>query len=938
MVHPDPELLLHTQFEAQARRTPAAIALHQGDRSISFAELEELSARVAAGLRALGIGQRSTVGLHVERSIEWVIGTLGILRTQAALMPLPPSYPTQRLQDILSDAALDGVVDAAGSRLPRSFGVRTAGLEDLLSSRDPLPEPGPHDPDQTAFVLCSSGSTGRPKMIARSHRSFFHRLQWTWEQHPYEAGEIGCQKAHATTTHGIYELFEPLLRGVPVLLIPDDEVRDLESFWETIRARDVTRLLIVPSMLQASLDMPGFVAPPLKIVVLMGEYVPPGLAGRALAAFAPSTHLYSIYGSTEASSTLVCDLRRDLRAGEELPLGTPISAEVRARVLGPDLAPIEAGESGRLYIAGPALFSGYFRHPELTAGVLVEAPVSGEKLYDTHDEVRQMPDGSIRFIGRTDDMVKVRGFRVDLQEVERTLLLHPGVRQAAVVVDDTPPAGASLVAFHAPADVDPDALYRTLRDRLPDYMVPSALIGLDAFPLSVRGKLDRARLLQEHRSSRPAAAPGRLPTDTERRVMQAWSAVLGHGRFALDSSYFEVGGTSLTAFALAHRLREAFSLRREQLPEQSIYRSPTVETLAGCIDGILGGAPEPAASSTPLLVTLKQGSDPGREPLFLIASAGGTLGAYEKLARALTTPREIIGVRDPFLWGERDPSESFDRWVGRYLSAIRERQPHGPYYIGAYSSAGAFGYEIARLLREAGEEVALLVLIDPLALDRGSKWRYGWWALRATYAHPVFRRLVRTAGRIRRPVIRMALASGRHAVPAARQTWSDQGRKMAENARRDRTHLLTVSTLLELNTGLPFALTESDFAGLDPDQYLGVLLARASRLMPDVDPAMLSRIVSQYPLQVRAQHAYQLRPYDGPVFLVEPRTRYAGLLVELLRPYLQNLLAFTIEISRPSRRNAEISARFGALEAHYRGMRDNRFVEGLSVLIEPALE
>jgi len=925
-----PDYLLHEQFDEQVRKTPERVAVRHGDDSISFTELQDRAERLADALRARGIGSDCSVGLHLERSIASVVGFLGILKTNAAVVPLPPSFPPGRLRDILEFAGLDAIVDDQETPLPPALPGRALSLSELGSppAERRIPEPG--NPDQAAFVLCSSGSTGKPKMIVRSHRSFLHRLTWTWSRHPYSDTEVCCQKAHMTTTHGIYELFEPLLRGIPVVIIPDDETRNLEGFWDTIRARQISRLLIVPSVLRASLDMPGFEAPPLKVVVLMGEYVHPGLAERALAAFPEQTYLCSIYGSTEASSTLLCELRESYRPGEELPLGKPLTADVRALVLGTDLEPVAAGEIGRLHMAGSPLFTEYLNDPELTAAAFVQPPGLSEPVFDTRDQVQSLPDGSIEYLGRVDQTVKIRGFRVDLPEVERAVLRQSGVQQAAAVVSGAETGNATLLAFYLPATVARSDVYETLREHLPDYMVPSVLVGLDAFPLTASAKVDRVRLLEEFAAGAAAESNGRELSDTERRVSEAWAGILGHRSFALDSSFFEVGGTSLTVFGLVHRLRRAFDLDRDRFPEQSVYQYPSVQELSARIDGVLSGRPPQAEARTPLLVTLRKGSEPDRPPLFLVASAGGTLGAYEKLAQALSTTRDILGVRDPFIWGERDPTEGFQKWVARYIEAIRERQPKGPYYIGAYSSAGACGYEVAWQLRHQGEEVGLLTLIDPLALSRHGRKSYGWWALRATWLRPPLRQLVRLAGRLRIPVLAILGRAGQADVRNDDSPSEEEYAEIAAHNTRARAHLLSVSSLFELNTGLPFTLSEADFEGTSPDEALEVFKSRVGSLMPEVDPESVERILIQYGLQIRAQHAFQLRSYEGQVLLVEPGSRYAGLTRLLLRPYMRKLRTRTIRLGKPSERTREISERFGALEAHYRSMRDDSFVEGLA--------
>jgi amino acid adenylation domain-containing protein len=926
---------LHKQFEEQARKTPGAVAVYDGDQSITFAALDAQADRAAAGLRDRGIGAGAAVGLHLERSISWVAALLAILKTNAAAMPLPPTYPAGRLREILAHAMLDLVIDGPETPLDPILGARVEPLQALASGAPTERDPGPGHPGQPAFILCSSGSTGMPKMIARSHESFQHRLRWTWERHPYGPAELCCHKAHATTTHGIYELFEPLLRGTPLIIIPDRDVRDLETFWDTIRSRGITRLLIVPSALQSSLDMPAFVPPPLNVVVLMGEYVSSRLAERAVDAFPPPTHLYSVYGSTEASSTLVCDLHEAFRPGQELPLGRPISSDVRALVLDEERMPVAPGEAGRLYMAGPALFTGYFRDPELTASVVTKLPGADERLYDTHDQVRYQTEGNLEFIGRTDDTVKIRGFRVDLQEVERALATHPGVRQAAAVVGGAESGTATLHAFVTPADMQRGAVYQTLRAHLPAYMLPATVSTLDAFPLTPRGKLDRSRLLEQVTAPRAVSPVARAGSDAERLVSDIWTRTLGHAAFDLDNSFFEVGGTSLTVFSLVHRLRDAFALDRARLPEQAVYRHPSVRALAAFIERARTGGIAPRDDDTPVLVTMRQGADRALPPFFVVASAGGTLGAYDKLAKALRTRREVIGVRDPFIWGERDMSEGFERWVGRYVAAVRERQPRGPYSLAAYSSAGAFGYEIARQLRSGGEEVAMLVLIDPLALDRRSRGRYGWWALRATYERPPVRALIRMAGWLRVPLHRLGAAR----PPAASGVPSPQEvQRLMTAAARDKGHLQTFASLLELNTGLPLALTDSDFAGVSPDRYLGVLQARIASVMPEVDPATIERIVLQYQFQVRAQHAYQLQPYDGRVLLVEPATRYRGIATAHLRPYVRHLRTRAVPLGPPSPRVQAITDRFGAIEAHYRSMRDDAFVERLAREIDQVLD
>ena len=478
--------LIHEYFDEQAMRSPEVIALYQDDRAITFDGLRIRVNRAAVGLESRGIREGCLVGLHVDRSIGWVVGLLAILKVNAAVVPLPPSYPVRRRQELATHGHLDCVIDEEATSLETTLPMRVFRLGELDASGGPTgAESIRGTPDQPAFVLSSSGSTGRPKMIVRSHGSFFHRLRWTWEQNPMSPGEVGCQKAHMTTTHAYYELLEPLLAGCPVVIVSDDEARNLERFWGIVRERAITRLLLVPSALRAALDMPDFQAPPLKVLILMGEAVDSRMADRLLAAFSAETQLFSIYGSTEASSTLVCDLRETVRPNGELPLGTPLTGDVKTFVLGSDLLPTQVGEVGRLYIGGSPLFAEYLNDSQLTESSFIRLEQDEGILFDTRDRVRLGDGGSLLFVGREDDFVKIRGFRVELSEVEHAMLAHPNVRQAAVLRRDPDVGEPTLVGFYSPSSISRAELFAHLRSHVPHYMVPSTLIGLGDL-LSVR--------------------------------------------------------------------------------------------------------------------------------------------------------------------------------------------------------------------------------------------------------------------------------------------------------------------------------------------------------------------------------------------------------------------------------------------------------------------
>lgn len=929
--------LLHADFEAQARATPDAFALRFGEVAVTYSDIKERSDRVASALRRGGIGDGAFIGLHIDRSIDYVICVLGILKANCAVVPLPPAYPQARLVEILNFSALRAVIAGEESQLEAPPGTSVLDVAELLGAGGSGSDDSRvGDPAQPAFVLCSSGSTGKPKMIVRSHRSFFHRLCWTWGIHPYELGERCCQKSAMTTTHAIYELFEPLLRGIPVLIISDEETRDLAGFWDTIRAHSISRLLIVPSALQVSLDMPGFVAPTFKVVVLMGEYVHHRLAGRAIEAFSETTSVYSIYGSTEASSTLLCDLRESHRPNHELPLGRPISTDVEALVLGVDHEPVAPGATGVLHIGGPALLSEYFGDPDLTASVFVQQERGGRRLYDTHDQVRLMADGNLVYVGRTDHTVKVRGFRVDLQEVERALLLHPEIRQAAVVLGGGDAATATLLGFVTPETVDIAEVYAFLRDRLPAYMIPSSLTGLNAFPRTSSGKTDRRALLADYASRADADTGGGSETATEARIREVWRQVLGHGHLRSDSSFFEVGGTSLSAFAAMQRLREAFDLDRAQVPDQAIYHFATVGRLAKFIDESRSGVQPVGHVGNAVLVRLRKGDDDRLPPFFVVSSAGGTLGAYDRLARVLRTQRDVIGIRDPYVWGGREPSQGFRNWVSQYIDAIRDRQPQGPYHVGAYSSGCAFGYEIARRLRRDGQEVALLALIDPFGLDRESADSFGYRILQARFRGFHRKLAVRLEGRLRVLLNGWRRGDGDAGSDVDIPVTEPDFRARVQASKRSLSDVVGFSVLLELNTGLAFGLSASELSRVDPDLYFATFLDRVKHGAPEVDLEVVDRIFCQYyGLQVPAQQQYRLQRYDGHVVLYETDGPNSGILAAQLRPHVSDLRVVRLRLGKRSEETRELVRELPeGLRDHYLSMRDEEFVRRLALDLE----
>ncbi len=590
---------LHQLFSRQAGETPKSTALIFQGESITYEELDNRSDAVARHLASEGLIGRP-VGLFLNRGIDYVVAMLGVLKSGGACVPLPPTYPAARLQNVADLANLECVLADTTTAATSPFrDARLVLVEDALNDDAAPPSQLlsslPAAESAVAFVLASSGSTGKPKLIARSHDSFMHRLSWTWTQHPFVEGERCCQKSHMTTTHSVYELFEPLLKGVPVVIYSDNDTRNIAGLSASWRADGITRLLLVPSLLNALVDVDrqGLKASPVRVVVLMGEAVDRAVAKLAVENLPEAACVYSVYGTSEASSSLVCDLREALSRGGDIPLGKPITQDVHAYVLDANGQEVEPGAEGTLHIAGTCLFSGYLgATPESSPGH-ARNPFGTGPLYDTRDRVKVLADGSVLYLGRTDNTVKVRGFRVDLGDVEQAIASHWGVREVVVVVRDGE-GGASLSAFTTPPGVGAAVLREHARAVLPDYMVPAVFVELDAFPRSPNGKVDRQALraqamapietvaetpdvlLARLRRASPVARDGAV-----RRVLQEEAAaVLGlqsPDDVSAQTPLKDLGLNSIMAILLRQRLCERFGAN---LSVTLVFDHPTIATQA----------------------------------------------------------------------------------------------------------------------------------------------------------------------------------------------------------------------------------------------------------------------------------------------------------------------------------------------------------------------
>jgi amino acid adenylation domain-containing protein len=590
------ERCLHELILEQAARTPEAVAVLADEGPLTYAELAGRAARLAGRLATMGVAPETPVAIAVERSLDMMVGLLGILIAGGAYVPLDPEYPLERLERMAADA-LHGLPNPVlltqehlRERLP---GLAQTVCLDSAEGTFTAPVgdgPAPRvSADGLAYVIYTSGSTGRPKGVMISHRAIVNRLLWMQETYGLAAGERVLQKTSISFDVSVWELFWPLMAGATLVLARPGGQRDSAYLVDLIARREVTTLHFVPSMLQIFLEGPEVErCRSLRRVVASGEALPASLVARFFSRL--GAELHNLYGPTEAAVDVTAHACRPDRL-EAIPIGRPI-ANLEILLLDAALQPVAAGWTGELYIGGMGLARGYLGQPGLTAASFVPHPAGGApglRLYRTGDLARHRPDGEIEYLGRADHQVKVRGFRIEPAEIEAALCAHPGVAEAVVVArQEEGETSRRLVAYVVGSGGDapsPELLRRHLAERLPAYMVPAVFVALAELPLTPSGKVDR-KALPAPGSDRSASgeeyvAPS-LPV--EEVLCGIWSAVLRIDRIGVRDNFFSLGGDSILSLRVVALAGE----RGLPLALPDLFRHQTVAALAECLATRLG--------------------------------------------------------------------------------------------------------------------------------------------------------------------------------------------------------------------------------------------------------------------------------------------------------------------------------------------------------------
>ncbi|MEU4999879.1 amino acid adenylation domain-containing protein, partial [Streptomyces sp. NPDC021622] len=726
---PIPNATLPGLFEQQASRTPDTTALVFEGLELTYRELNERANQLARSLVARGAGPEQRIALAIPRSAEMVIAILAVLKSGAAYVPIDPDYPTDRIRHMLTDATPACTIttrDIAATLPPDPAHI----LLDDTTVRDTLAahstnnitdteRTSPLLPTHPAYVIYTSGSTGTPKGVMTVHRGVVNYLGYLADEARLDANDVVLNLASMSFDASVRDIFGPLTVGGRVVVVPPHKAKDPGALLQVIQEQRVTAALsLVPSMVNAlseSADTDfGTLDGELRIGLVSGEPLTWAHVKNA-AKLNTSWRLVNQYGPTEATMTSTFQrVDGEVRGADGIPVGGPVD-NARCYVLDASLSPVPAGVPGELYIAGAGLARGYFNRPDMTAERFVASPFGepGTRMYRTGDLVRWRADGRLEFIGRADNQVKIRGIRVEPGEIEAALARHESVAQAAVVAREDQPGRPQLVGYVTPA---PDAtengsiegaeLRRLVSALLPDYMVPEAVLVLDAMPLTPNGKLDRRALPAPDFT---AMASSRGPRTAHEEVLCGlFAELLGLDRVGIDDSFFDLGGHSLLATRLISRVRATLGV---ELEIRTLFEAPTVIGLASRL-----GVDDPGAALGVLLPLRPGGS---RRPLFCVHPASGLAWTYAGLLEPLDKDQPVYGLQARGINEPGHTPGSLDEIARDYVEHLRSVQPTGPYQLLGWSLGGRIAHRMAVRLQEAGERVTRLVLLDAWPMEPG---------------------------------------------------------------------------------------------------------------------------------------------------------------------------------------------------------------------------
>lgn len=753
---------VHELFEEQVNKTPEATAVVFDNVSLTYAELNQRANQLAHHLKNQGVGPEMLIGLYLERSVDMVVALLGTLKAGAAYVPLDPAYPKNRIAFIVEDAQIRLLLTQ--QHLVESLPTQAAAICLDVDWRAIAPESIENlslgaRPENLAYVLYTSGSTGNPKGVQIEHRNLVNFLSSMRWQPGLKQGDIVLAVTSLSFDIAGLELWLPLLTGAEVVIASREQTFDGRELVSALDHYGVTVMQATPATWWLLLSA-GWAGNSKLKVLCGGETMPPDLAAQLLPRCA---ELWNMYGPTE--TTIWSSVYRVQTASEHnVPIGKPI-ANTRMYVLDANHEPMPIGIEGNLYIAGEGVARGYLIRPELNSARFLPDPFSGGRMYFTGDRARYLPDGNIVFLGRSDFQVKFHGYRIELGEIETMLSQHPAVEQVAVIVREDAPGDQRLIGYvtcRVGATATTAELCDHLRKTLPEYMVPTTIVRLEAFPLTPNRKIDRRAL---PKPELPAAKPESAPRDEiEAVLVNIWQKVLNLPHVGLQDNFFDLGGHSLLATRLVGEIEKATG---RQVPLAALFRGPTLESLAQII------REDSESASDPLLMQIQPGS--GGTPFFAVVAPGMESIGYAALARHMGPQQTFYKLQTPGprLRGSPYTVPMLRSIASQYIRAMRLVQPTGPYYFGGMCDGTHIAEQMVLELEASGEQVGVFAVFDTWVLQN-TQIRWLW---RIDYYWQRLRRLHKLSTRDRSELLKQAFFRKlrKSVQPASKQTktgWS----------------------------------------------------------------------------------------------------------------------------------------------------------------------
>jgi amino acid adenylation domain-containing protein len=708
------ELRTDQLIAAQAQRTPASVAVGMGHRNVTYRQLDQRANQLAHWLTRNGASSGAIVGVHLDRSLDLVAVLLGVMKAGATYVPLDPSFPPERLQAMAIDAGLALLLTRSDLPQPvpemsdRMLFLDQCGAQ--ISCEPTTPPEVRTPPDALAYILYTSGSTGTPKGVEIPHRALTNFLCSMQSQPGCSAGDTMLAVTTLSFDIAALEIYLPLMAGARVELASSQEVSDGRLLRERLEACRPTIMQATPATWRMLIEA-GWSGSPSLTVLCGGEGLPRDLADKLLER---CSSLWNLYGPTE--TTVWSTQQRIEPDTAQVGIGRPI-ANTSVYILDKEMRPVPVGVPGEIFIGGHGVARGYRNRPELTAERFVADPFSvvpGARLYRTGDLARWLPDGRIVHLGRLDSQVKVRGFRIELGEIDSVLARHPRVAQAVTTTRCDASGVMQLVAYVVSRGAEPPSLSdlrASLRASLPEYMVPSQFVFLDALPLTANRKVD-VKALPAPATARPRDAHVEPRGRLEVQLMALWRQVLGHDEVGIHDNFFDLGGHSLQAVQLMAFIEQVTG---RQLPLATLFRAPTVAALARLLA---------QTNWTPQWRALVAIQPLGRKtPLFAIPGVGGNVLMFARLSKLLGPDQPFFGLQARGLDSTDEPFTSIVKMAAHYVGEIRSMQPSGPYIVAGTCTGGVVAYEVAQQLMKSGERVILMLLETWHPTSARRSWR-----------------------------------------------------------------------------------------------------------------------------------------------------------------------------------------------------------------------